>query len=68
MNAPDNPQDPTALIVLRMPRSRKGRYVAASRARGMKLFDWILATLDAASQPIPPDETHQHKTTPPAAP
>lgn len=45
--------DPETKIVLALPRSTKGRYVAASRAAGQTLFGWILATLDAASQPIP---------------
>ena len=59
MSSPDPDHYPSAVIVLRMPRARKGRYVAAARARGMKLFDWILATLDEASPPIPP---HDHAT------
>jgi hypothetical protein len=43
---------PSAVIVLRMARERKGRYVLASRKAGMKLFAWILAVLDANSEPI----------------
>lgn len=41
---------PKALIVLRMPREKKGRYVLASRNDNKKLYEWIIDTLDAASQ------------------
>jgi len=52
---------PDSIIVLRLPRPAKGRYVAASRAAGMTLAAWIRATLDAAAPPIaehdkPPDK------------
>ena len=49
-----DPQD--SIIVLRLPRSQKGRYVAASRASGLTLAAWILARLDTASAPIPPPD------------
>ncbi|MES2659163.1 MAG: hypothetical protein V4689_11145 [Verrucomicrobiota bacterium] len=45
--------DPDTNIVLQMPRSKKGRYVAASRAEGLTLATWIMRTLDANSTPFP---------------
>ena len=50
MSQPD--PTPPALIVLRLQRAQKGRYVAASRAAGLTLMQWIAATLDAAAPPI----------------
>lgn len=35
-----------ALIHLRVPRETKGRWVAASRAQGQKLTDWIVQCVD----------------------
>lgn len=50
------PHDPTpqpeSIIVIRLPRAEKGRYVAASRAAGQTLADWCRATLTAAAPPI----------------
>ena len=50
--APD-PRDPALFssIVLRIPRSEKGRYVATSRAQGLTLAAWIRQTLMANSAP-----------------
>ncbi len=42
--------DPSALIVLRMPRTKKGRYVLASRIEKKKLYEWIIEKLDQASE------------------
>jgi hypothetical protein len=41
-----------SLIVLRIPREEKGRYVAASRAAGLTLAAWMRATLTAAAPPV----------------
>jgi hypothetical protein len=41
--------DPEAIIVLRIARERKGRYVAASRSAGLTLAAWCLAHLDRAA-------------------
>lgn len=48
---------PTARIILKMARERKGRYVLASRKAGKKLTAWILAVLDANSEPIDKTKT-----------
>ena len=45
-----NDQENT-IIVLRLPRAEKGAYVAASRAAGVTLAQWIRSTLTAASEP-----------------
>ena len=45
--------EPDSQIVLRVPRSQKGRYVAAARAQGLTLAAWIFARLDESSQPFP---------------
>lgn len=39
---------PDALIHLRVPAARKGRWVRASRAAGMRLTDWIVHNVEAA--------------------
>lgn len=54
------PPDPDSVIVLRIPRAQKGRYVAASRAADLTLAAWITATLDAAAPPIPAHEKTPH--------
>jgi hypothetical protein len=52
MDTEENEQghDPSALIVLRMPRAQKGRYVLASRNEKKKLYEWIIEKLDEASE------------------
>ena len=71
---PENEHPPAraAVIVLRLPREIKGRYVAAARAarnadgsKGKKLFQWIRDTLDAAAPPI---SSHEHPQETPAKP
>jgi GTP-dependent phosphoenolpyruvate carboxykinase len=41
---------PSAIIVLRMTRAQKGRYVLASRNEKKKLYEWITEKLDQASE------------------
>lgn len=52
MDTEENAEEniPSALIVLRMPREKKGRYVLASRNENKKLYEWIIERLDAASE------------------
>lgn len=45
--------DPDSIIVLRLPRPQKGRYVAAARAQGLTLAAWLLAVADRAAPELP---------------
>lgn len=58
------PPAPESLIVLRLPRAEKARYVAASRRAGGTLSAWIRATLSAASdaQAAQPGDARQDLT------
>ena len=46
--------DPDSIIVLRLRRPQKGRYVAAARCQGMTLAAWLLSLADRAAPEIPP--------------
>ena len=42
----DDPRKVMRKIVIEVPQKKKARYVATSSRDGMKLMDWIEATLD----------------------
>jgi hypothetical protein len=43
------PHDDITAIVLRVPRTTKGIWVAAARREGKTLFDWLCGLADGAS-------------------
>lgn len=51
-----------ALIHLRVSAARKGRWIRASRAAGMRLSDWIISAVEAHMQQLTriaiPDDIH----------
>ena len=40
-----------AQVVITVPRAKKGAWVAASRAQGRKLTDWLIERIDAPGEP-----------------
>lgn len=48
--------DDETQIVWKLPKGKKGRYVAASRAAGKSLVQWLADVCDAASEPIGDDQ------------
>jgi hypothetical protein len=56
-----------AQVVITVPRAKKGAWVAASRAQGCKLTDWLIERIDAtseASAPCAPAQPAAHLTAP----
>ena len=48
-------------VVITVPRAKKGAWVAASRAQGRKLTDWLIERIDApdaSEQPLTADQFH----------
>lgn len=43
-----------AQVVITVPREKKGVWVAASRAQGRKLTDWLIERIDASSEASAP--------------
>jgi hypothetical protein len=46
MNTQENEEEPQSIIVIRLPRWRKGQYIGASRLEGKTLVGWVLEQCD----------------------
>jgi len=49
---PTGPNEKPSQLVIQCTRQEKGRYIAASRRRGMKLGAWVRDTLNKEAPPM----------------
>lgn len=50
MSETQGEQGEQSILHVVIPRPKKGAYVKASRARGMKLMNWVVESLDRAAE------------------